>query len=252
MQGFDVEQEGNIDTLLYISQRIETMEEWTESNKSSAGKRDRSVSEKSEKSPNKRQKTGFFCEYHGPKKSHGTKDCTAVKAILQSACKSRNKKHGSAKAASSPATTNDYQKRVSFKKPWNRQTKDEYVQTVFTTAFKTAAGKYSAKYLAKKNGGPPTEEFNNLHLEDGKVEKDASSESDSTSSDGKWSSLRGTRRKPTCLALENYNNNGPVKKKVKMTNKTTEIVASICINNKQSQTRVLRVVVDTGASASVI
>ena len=182
MQGFD-EQEGNIDNLLDISQRIETMEEWTESNKSSTGKRDRSVSEKSDKSPNKKQKTGFFCEYHGPNKSHGTKDCTAVKAILQSARKSRDEKHGTDKGASSSATTSEYQKRVSFKKPWNSQTKDEYMQTVFTTAFKKAAEKYSAKYLAKKNGGPPTEEFNNLHLEDGEVEKDASSESDSTSSD---------------------------------------------------------------------
>jgi hypothetical protein len=59
------------------------------------------------------------------------------------------------------------------------------MQAVFTTAFKKAAEKYSAKYLAKKTGGPPTEEFNNLHLEDGEVEKDASSESDSTSSDNK-------------------------------------------------------------------
>jgi hypothetical protein len=184
MQGFD-EQEGNIDTLLDISQHIETMEEWTESTKSSTGKRDRSVSEKSDKSPNKKQKTGFFCEYHGPNKSHSTKDCTAVKAILQSARKSRDEKHGTDKGAPSSATTSEYQKRVSFKKPWNGQTKDEYMQTVFMTAFKKAAEKYSAKYLAKKNGGPPTEEFNNLHLEDGKVEKDASSESDSTSSNNK-------------------------------------------------------------------
>jgi hypothetical protein len=181
MQGFD-EQEGNIDTLLNISQCIETMEEWTKSTKSSTGKRDCSVSEKSYKSPNKKQKTGFFCEYHV--KSHGTKDCTAVKAILQSARKSRDKKHRTDKGVSSSATTSKYQtKRVSFKKPWNGQTKDEYMQTVFTTAFKKAAEKYSVKYLAKKNGGPPTEEFNNLHLEDGEVEKDASSESDSTSSD---------------------------------------------------------------------
>ena len=94
------------------------------------------------------------------------------------------------------------------------------MQTVFTTAFEKAAEKYSAKYLAKKNGGPPTEEFNNLHLEDGEVEKDASSESDSTSSDDKWSRLRGTHRKPTCLGLEHYHVYGPVKKKVKQTHKS--------------------------------
>ena len=39
---------------------------------------------------------------------------------------------------------------------------------------------------------------------------------------------------------------------MKQTHKTTEIVALIYINNKQTQTRVLRVLVDTGASASVI
>ena len=69
------------------------------------------------------------------------------------------------------------------------------MQSVFMTAFKKAAEKYSAKYLAKKNGFPPTEEFNNLHLEDGKVKKDATSESDSTSSNDKWSSLQETRKK---------------------------------------------------------
>ena len=42
-------------------------------------------------------------------KSHGTKNCTAVKAILQSAHKSREEKHGTDKAASSSATTSEYQ-----------------------------------------------------------------------------------------------------------------------------------------------
>ena len=115
MQGFD-EQEGNIDNLLDISQPIETMEEWTESISSSTGKRDCSVSKKSDKSPNKKQKTGFFCEYHGPDKSHGTKDCTAVKAILQSTRKSHDEKHGTDKGVSSSATTSEYQQRVSFTK----------------------------------------------------------------------------------------------------------------------------------------
>ncbi len=71
------------------------------------------------------------------------------------------------------------------------------MQTVVTTAFKKAAEKYSAKYLAKGD----TQEFNNLHLKDGEVEKDASSESDSTRSNDKWSNLRGTHRKSTCLGL---------------------------------------------------
>ena len=43
-----------------------------------------------------------------------------------------------------------------------------------------------------------------------------------------------------------------MKKKPKCTHKTTEIVALIYLNTKQTQTRVLRVLVDTGASASVI
>ena len=60
MQGFD-EQECNIDNLLNISQCTETMKEWTKSNKSSTGKHDCSVSKKSDKSPNKKQMTGFFC-----------------------------------------------------------------------------------------------------------------------------------------------------------------------------------------------
>ncbi len=70
MQGFD-KQEGNIATLLDISQSINTIEEWTESNKFSTRKRDRSVSEKLDKSSNKKQKIGFYCEYHGPNKSTG-------------------------------------------------------------------------------------------------------------------------------------------------------------------------------------
>ena len=73
MQGFD-EQEGNIATLLEISQQIETMEEWSETKKAATGKRDRSVSKKSDKSSSK-QKGQYFCEYHGSNQSHGTKDC---------------------------------------------------------------------------------------------------------------------------------------------------------------------------------
>ncbi len=138
MQGFD-EQESNVATLLDISQCIETMEEWIKSNKSSTGKRDCSVSKKSDKSPYKKQKTGFICEYHGSNKFHSSKDCTAVKAILQSTRKSCDEKHGLDRTVASSATTNDYQKKVSFKKAWNGQPKDEYMQTVFTTAFKKAA-----------------------------------------------------------------------------------------------------------------
>jgi hypothetical protein len=63
MQGFD-EQEGNVATLLEISQCIETMEEWSKTKKSVSGKRDCSVSEKLDKTSNKRQKADYFCEYH--------------------------------------------------------------------------------------------------------------------------------------------------------------------------------------------
>ena len=43
-----------------------------------------------------------------------------------------------------------------------------------------------------------------------------------------------------------------MKKKPKCAHKTTEIVALIYLNTKETQTRALRVLVDTGASASVI
>ena len=43
-----------------------------------------------------------------------------------------------------------------------------------------------------------------------------------------------------------------MKKKNKTSHKTTEIVAIIYLNTKQTKTRVLRVLIDTGASASVI
>ncbi len=76
MQGLD-EQEGNMETLLKISQRIETMEEWSETKKSSTGKRPHSDLDKNEKTvSNEKQKTDYFCEYHGPNKSHDTQDCT--------------------------------------------------------------------------------------------------------------------------------------------------------------------------------
>jgi len=45
---------------------------------------------------------------------------------------------------------------------------------------------------------------------------------------------------------------GHVSKKRKETHKTTEVVALIYINVKRTQTRVLRVLVDTGASATVV
>jgi hypothetical protein len=177
MQGFD-EQDGTIANLLDISQRIETMEEWSETTKTHAGKRTRSVSEKTDKSPNKKQRSDFYCEYHGPNKSHGTKDCTKCKSILQSARNSRDEKHGSEKPAAKPKAGSDYAKRVAFKKPWNNQSKDEAMQTIFNTAFHKAAVKYMTKH-GPKNDTVPTQEFNNLNLEEG----DASSDSDSSSSE---------------------------------------------------------------------
>ena len=71
IQGFD-EHEGNISTLLKISQQIKTIEEWSKTKKAATGKRDRSVSEKSDKSSNKKQKSEYYCEYHGPNKTHST------------------------------------------------------------------------------------------------------------------------------------------------------------------------------------
>ncbi len=117
MQGFFDEQDGNIATLLDISQCIDIMEEWTKSNKSSTGKCDCSVSKKLDKSPNKKQKTGFFCEYHKPKNPHGTKDCTAVKAIPQSTRKSCDDKDGLDRTVASSATTNVYQERSVSRNP---------------------------------------------------------------------------------------------------------------------------------------
>ena len=145
-------------TFLDISQHIETMEEWTERNKSSTGKYDCSVSEKLDKSSDKKQKTGFFCEYHGPNKSNDTKDCTAVKAILQVACKSCDKKHGQIRLRPALPLLTTTRNRLALKRP-ERQPTVEYFQTVVTTAFKKAVEKYSAKYLAKKNGGSPMEEL---------------------------------------------------------------------------------------------
>ncbi len=65
MQDFD-EQEGNIATLLDISQRIDTMEEWSETKKAATGKRDCFVSEKSDKTPNKKPKVDYFCDNNEP------------------------------------------------------------------------------------------------------------------------------------------------------------------------------------------
>ena len=45
---------------------------------------------------------------------------------------------------------------------------------------------------------------------------------------------------------------GHVRKRRKETHKTTEVVALIYLNVKQTQTRVLRVLVNTGASATVV
>ena len=57
-----------------------------------------------------------------------------------------------------------------------------------------------------------------------------------------------------CLGLghELFNMHGHVSKKRKETHKATEVVALIYINVKRTQTRVLRVLVDTGASATVV
>ena len=244
MQGFD-EQQGNISTLLEISQRIETMEEWSETKKAATGKRDRSVSEKSDKSSNKKQKSEYYCEYHGPNKTHSTKDCTTCKSILQSARKSRDDKHGSDKTSASSNAGSDYARRVTFKKPWKNPAKDESMQAMFATAFKDMAATYLQGKQKKKDKNVPTEEFNNLNLE----EDSSSSDSDSSSSDKEWYT-HGTRRNNLCLELHHLH--GPVKKKPKCTHKTTEIVAIIYLNTKQTQTRALRVLVDTGASASVI
>ena len=178
MQGFD-EQEGNISTLLEISQRIETMEEWSETKKAATGKRDRSVSEKSDKSSNKKQKSEYYCEYHGPNKTHSTKDCTTCKSILQSARKSRDDKHGSDKTSASSNAGSDYARRVTFKKPWKNPAKDENMQAMFATAFKDMAATYLQGKQKKKDKNVPTEEFNNLNLE----EDSSSSDSDSSSSD---------------------------------------------------------------------
>jgi hypothetical protein len=175
MQGFD-EQEGNIATLLEISQRIETMEEWSETKKAATGKRDRSGSEKTDKSPNKKQRTDFFCEYHGSNKSHSTKDCTTCKSILQSARKSRDEKHGTDKSSITSSFSSD--KRVAFKKPWKNPAKDENMQAMFATAMQNMASAYFKGKQPKKDK-VPTEEFNNLNLE----KDDSSSDSDSSSSE---------------------------------------------------------------------
>ena len=178
MQGFD-EQQGNISTLLEISQRIETMEEWSETKKAATGKRDCSVSEKSDKSSNKKQKSEYYCEYHGPNKTHSTKDCTTCKSILQSARKSCDDKHGSDKTSASSNAGSDYARRVTFKKPWKNPAKDENMQAMFATAFKDMAATYLQGKQKKKDKNVPTEEFNNLNLE----EDSSSSDSDSSSSD---------------------------------------------------------------------
>ena len=46
-----------------------------------------------------------------------SKDCTTCKKILQSACKSREDKHGSDKTFASSSAGTDVAKRVSFKNP---------------------------------------------------------------------------------------------------------------------------------------
>jgi hypothetical protein len=177
IQGFD-EQEGNIETLLEISQRIETMEEWSETKRSNTGKRPCSELDKNEKTvSNKKQKLDYFCEYHGQNKSHSTQDCMTCKSILQSARKSREEKHGTDKAVSNISTGVDYKKRVGFKKPWTKENKDEMMQTIFNTAFHKAAVKYM-KEKVHKNDTVPTQEFNNLSLEE---EDHDDSDSDSTS-----------------------------------------------------------------------
>ncbi len=53
------------------------------------------------------------------------------------------------------------------------------MQTVFTIAFKKAGEKFSTKYLAKNDGGPPLQEFSNLHLQDEEVKNKSSLDFDS-------------------------------------------------------------------------
>ncbi len=150
MQGYD-EQKGNTKRLLEISQRIETMEEWSETKKSNTGKRPHRELDKNERTvSNKKQKPDYFCEYHGPNKSHSTQDCTTCKSILQSAQKSCEEKHGTDKATSNIITGGDYKKCVSFKNPWTKENKDEMMLTIFNTAFHKAAVKYIKEKVHKK------------------------------------------------------------------------------------------------------
>ncbi len=111
MQGFN-EQEANIATLLDIPSALKP---WKNGLKATSPVL-WSVIALSLR--NKCQKTGYFCKYHHqPNKFHSTKVCTACKAILQSASKSCEEKHGSDNADASSDTTNDYKKFVSFNKP---------------------------------------------------------------------------------------------------------------------------------------
>ncbi len=116
MQGPN-KQEGNIATLFEISQQIKTVEEWSKTKKAATGKRDCSVSKKSDKPSNKKEKTEYYCEYHGPSKSHGIKDCTLCLSILQSARKLHNNKHGSDQTSTSSNAGSDSARRITFKKP---------------------------------------------------------------------------------------------------------------------------------------
>ncbi len=100
------------------------------------------------------------------------------------------------------STGGDYKKRVSFKKPWTKENKDEMIQTIFNTVIHKAAVKYM-KEKVHKNDTAPTQELNNLSLDKGRD----NSESDlSSSSEEEWHK-RGTRRSSLCLGLghEIYN-----------------------------------------------
>ena len=100
----------------------------------------------------------------------------------------------------------------------------------------------------------PTQEFHNLNLEDDDDKSDSGSDDSQSSLDEEWHSQSANITTNICLGLghELFNMHGHVSKKRKETHKTTEVVALIYINVKQTQTRVLRVLVDTGASATVV
>ncbi len=109
------------------------------------------------------------------------------------------------------------------------------MQDMFTTALKNMAVTYLAGKQKMKDKNVLMEEFNNLNLEE-----DSSSLDSASSGSEKELYTCGTHRNNLCLEL--YHLRGPVKKSPKCTHKTTEIVALLCLNTKQTQTRALRAV----------